>query len=100
MTEATKARVYNQDGVQLFHADALDWLSTLSPGAARCCVTSPPYFGSYPPYFGILLSVKNDGRFKKGERHSLATEFKKGEYLAIAARRLGGPHLFCDEEAA
>jgi DNA modification methylase len=34
-----------EDSVRLIHGDCLEVLRTLPDGAARCCVTSPPYYG-------------------------------------------------------
>jgi DNA modification methylase len=44
---------YHDETVTLFHGNALDVLRELPEGSARCCVTSPPYWGlrdySIPP---------------------------------------------------
>ncbi len=44
-TEAQRRRiVYDQDGIQLWHGDALDCLREMSAQSVNCCVTSPPYW--------------------------------------------------------
>lgn len=36
---------YQQDGIQIFHADARQALQSLPSESVHCCVTSPPYWG-------------------------------------------------------
>lgn len=74
--------VYYDDGlVTILHGDCRAILPTLEAESVQTCVTSPPYFGLLSPYFGIIQGMKdNNGKFKKGEHRSPATEFKPGTH--------------------
>lgn len=72
---------YEDSHVQLFHGDCREVLPQLDAAGVQTVVTSPPYYGLRTPYFGIIQGMKNNnGKFKKGERRSPATEFKSGTH--------------------
>ena len=69
---------WQSDGVQLYHGDALDILSTFTPNSCGSSITDPPY-GSDAEFFPHLLRVStgNIVVFCKPENQF----FKPDEYL-------------------
>lgn len=44
--------------IEILQGDCIEQLRTLPDNSVQCCVTSPPYWGLYPLYYGIMQSCE------------------------------------------